>query len=274
MNRILQCIQFIYRFSRKISRDRVRAHSAEAAFFIILCFFPILMLLLTLVQFTPIDQTQVLYAMEEITPFEVTELMEPILDSIFNQSTAHVSWTAIAALWAAGKSILGLADGLNSIYRIEERRNYFVMRIRAAFYTFVLILALLLSLLLLVFGYRLQEYLREWIPFFEKISDMMFWLPTAIAMAVLFLLFLVLYSFLPNRRMKLKSQLPGAIFTSVAWSVFSYAFSIYLDFSVNMSVIYGSLTTLVVVMLWLYFCMYLLFVGAEINDYIAYPDLF
>ena len=67
---------------------------------------------------------------------------------------------------------------------------------------------------------------------------------------------------------------PGAVFTSVAWAVFSYVFSIYLEYASNMSVLYGSLTTLVVVMLWLYFCMYLLFIGAEINQYLSAPELF
>ncbi|MCD7765655.1 MAG: YihY/virulence factor BrkB family protein [Lachnospiraceae bacterium] len=83
-----------------------------------------------------------------------------------------------------------------------------------------------------------------------------------------------MYSYLPGRRMRFSSQLPGAIFASISWSIFSFIFSMYLDYSTNMSVIYGSLTTLVVVMLWLYVCMYLWFIGAEINHYLMAPELF
>ena len=274
MKWIGQIVQFIRRVMRKVSRDRVRAHSAEAAFFIIMSFFPVLMLLLTMIQFTPLNADQVLYAIEGLTPIELTGILKPVVDSLFNKSSALVSTTAIVALWAGGKGIMGLSDGLNSIYQISETRNYFVTRFRSACYTVVMILALILSLGVLVFGYSIQAWLRDRFPLMEKYSGTMLILPFAIAMGALILLFLVLYTFLPNRRMKMRQQVPGAIFSAVAWSVFSYAFSIYLDFAVNMSVLYGSLTTLIVIMLWLYCCMYLLFLGAELNHFLAHPELF
>ena len=96
--------ELIFKFMYKMDRDRVRAHSAEAAFFIMMSFFPVLMLLLTLVQFTPITQEQVLTTIENITPMGMIEFLEPIVDSIYNQPIAVISWTAIAALWTAGKA--------------------------------------------------------------------------------------------------------------------------------------------------------------------------
>lgn len=274
MKTIRKAAEFGYRFVIKMGNDRVRAHSAEAAFFIIMSIFPILMILLTLVQYTPLTQEDVILTIEEITPFAVTEMLEPMVESIFRQSTALLSWSAIVAVWVAGKGIMGLTDGLNSIYRIEETRNYIVVRLRAACYTLVMVVALVVSLAILVFGYTLQRYLRRWLPILDQYQDTLIVLPTAIALVVLALLFVLLYMFLPNRRRTFRSQFPGAVFTSVAWTVFSYAFSIYLEYAGNMSVLYGSLTTLVVVMLWLYFCMYLLFIGAEINHYLAHPELF
>ncbi len=262
------------RFVGKVNRDRVRAHAAEAAFFIIMSFFPVLMLLLTLLKFTPLNTEQVLYAIEQVTPFETEEMLRPVVDSIFNRSSALLSGTAVIALWTAGKGMMGIMDGLNSIYQIEVRRNYFVTRIRSACYTFVLILALILSLGILVFGYSIQRFLQSRFPLMQKYPDTMLVLPMAVAMVIIVFLFMVLYTFLPGRRMKFWTQLPGALFSTIAWAVFSCAFSIYLDFAENMSVIYGSLTTLIVVMLWLYICMYLLFLGAEVNDYLARPEQF
>ena len=86
--------------------------------------------------------------------------------------------------------------------------------------------------------------------------------------------FAVLYYVPPKPEDGVYPPAAGCVFTSVAWAVFSYVFSIYLEYASNMSVLYGSLTTLVVVMLWLYFCMYLLFIGAEINQYLSAPELF
>ena len=257
-----------------MGNDRVRAHSAEAAFFIMMSVFPVLMLLLTLVQFTPLNQTEVLITIERITPFEVSGMLKPMVSSIFRQSTALLSWSAIVAVWVAGKGVMGLTDGLNCIYRIRETRNYFAVRLRAACYTIVLVISLLLSLGILVFGYTIQRYLREKFALLRQYPETVMMLPTAIAMVILVFLFLLMYMFLPNRRRRFRTQFPGAVFTAASWAVFSYAFSVYLDYAVNMSVIYGSLTTLVVVMLWLYCCMYLFFIGAEINHYIEHPELF
>lgn len=272
--KIRETAEFIYKFIHKMARDRVRAHAAEAGFFIIMSIFPILMLMLTLLRYTPLTPEQIVFTVEEITPFEVAPEIQPIIDSIFQHSSALISWTAVVALWTAGKAILGVSDGLNSIFGIEEHRNYVLIRIRCACHAFVMILALGLSLSILVFGYSIQDYLVRKFPLLTRYQEELTVLPTGIALVILSFLFAVLYAFLPNRRLPFLKQVPGAIFAAVSWAVFSYAFSIYLDYAGNMSVIYGSLTTLVVVMLWLYFCMYLLFVGAEINHYLSHPEMF
>lgn len=267
-------VLLLFKFSAKMKRDRVRAHSAEAAFFIIMSFFPVVMLLLALIRFTPLTEVQLLQAMESITPFEVSGTLEPIVDGLYNHSASLVPWTALAALWAGAKGMMGLSDGLNSVYQIAETGNYIVLRIRAVFHTIIMIFALTLCLGILVFGYWILDYLETFFPILTKISGAMLMLPMGIAMVLLCLLFLIMYAFLPTRRQRISRQLPGAVFTAAAWTIFSYVFSIYLENISNMSVIYGSLTTLVVVMLWLYFLMYLLFIGAEINNYISHPEMF
>ena len=65
----------------------------------------------------------------------------------------------------------------------------------------------------------------------------------------------------------MKSQAPGALMIAVGWSVFSFFFSLYFEIFPNISNMYGSLTALIMVMLWLYICMNLLLYGAEINAY-------
>lgn len=267
-------IDFFLRFTEKMANDRVRAHSAEASFFAIMSFLPILMLLLSMIRYLPITEIQALNTLEEITPFEVTDMLRPIIAGLYRQSSGLVPWIVIAALWAAGKSIIGLGDGMNAIYRVEEERNYFLLRFRAMLYALIMTIALGVSLTILVFGYDIISYLKGQFEILQQHSQALTILPILAAMLLLVVLFTVVYTFLPNRRQNALKQIPGAIFASVAWTVFSYGFSIYLELAGTMTVIYGSLTTLIGVMMWLYFCMYLLFVGAEINHYLMYPELF
>ena len=80
---------------------------------------------------------------------------------------------------------------------------------------------------------------------------------------------MLLYLVIPNRKSRLLAELPGAVLTAGGWICFSYLFSFYIDHRQNIAFAYGSLTTLAFSMLWLYFCMYILFVGAEINVFLS-----
>ncbi len=240
----------------------------------IMSIFPIMMLLLTIVSFTVISPEQIVETIEETLPFDASGLLDPLLNDVSTHSVALLSGTAIVAIWVAGKAVMGLADGLNTIYRIGQKRNYIMTRIRAAFYTLILIFALLASFLILGLGYGLQGILEERIYLFRIFPAFRTFVPALLMIGILFLLFLLMYIFLPSRRMPALGQIPGAAFSAVSWTVFTYGFSFYIDFSQNMSVIYGSLTTLVVIMLWLYVCMYLLFLGAELNHWFSNPEYF
>ena len=76
---------------------------------------------------------------------------------------------------------------------------------------------------------------------------------------------MMLYKFLPNQIVQLKVQLMGAAFSAVGWMIVSWIFSVYLNIFKGFSSMYGSLTTIVLIMLWLYFCMYILLLGGEVN---------
>ena len=146
-----------------------------------------------------------------------------------------------------------------------ESRNYFVLRFHAMLYTIALIVIIIFSLVLMVFGNRLLDLINVHWPLVGSAIQFILRLRFLIFIGVLTLFSLVLYVVVPNRKSKIRHELPGAVFTALGWSIFSYVFSIYVDMSKGFAVTYGSLATLVFIMLWLYACMNVLFIGAEIN---------
>ena len=86
----------------------------------------------------------------------------------------------------------------------------------------------------------------------------------ALFFGILFVFFDIIFTMLPNKKLTFKSQIPGAAICAVAWYVFSFALSIYVDYFNGFSM-YGSLTTLILFMFWLYFGMYIVLIGMEIN---------
>lgn len=257
-------------FMERQNKDHVGAFAAQAAYYIILSFIPFLMLLLTLVRFiSPLNENIVTNALLQIMPDngDLQSFFLGIIQEVFNKSTAVVPISAIFTLWSAGKGVQALTNGVNAIYHVEETRNYLLTRLRSAFYTLIFIMALVGTLLLLVFGNSIQKILTKYIPVLAKITGYIIGMRTVISLATLCLVFLMIYRFLPNRKTCLKSQFPGAVISAVAWSLFSLGFSVYLDVYDGFSNMYGSLTTIVLILLWMYICMYIVLIGAEINAY-------
>ena len=79
------------------------------------------------------------------------------------------------------------------------------------------------------------------------------------------IVFILLYKFMPKHKMALKTQVYGAIFGAIALNVISFVFSRYLTIFKGFSITYGSLTTVMLIMMWTYSCFYALFLGAELN---------
>lgn len=253
----------------RMNQDHVSAFAAQAAFFILMSFVPFLMLLLPLVTYVSITKDMVVEMILQVMPDagDFRSFLLSIIQEVYDKSTAVVPISAIFTLWSAGKGLQGLTNGVNAIYHVKETRNYVVTRIRSALYTLVFILAVIGSLILLVFGNSIQKLLTRYIPALARVTAYIIGMRTAVSLVVLALIFLMVYKFLPNRKTSFRSQVPGAVISAVAWSLFSLGFSVYLDYYDGFSNMYGSLTTIILILLWLYFCMYIVLIGAEINAY-------
>lgn len=262
-------IKIMTGFMNRMNQDHVSAFAAQAAFFILMSFVPFLMLLLPLITYVSITKDMVVEMILQVMPDagDFRSFLLSIIQEVYDKSTAVVPISAIFTLWSAGKGLQGLTNGVNAIYHVKETRNYVVTRIRSALYTLVFILAVIGSLILLVFGNSIQKLLTRYIPALARVTAYIIGMRTAVSLVVLALIFLMVYKFLPNRKTSFRSQVPGAVISAVAWSLFSLGFSVYLDYYDGFSNMYGSLTTIILILLWLYFCMYIVLIGAEINAY-------
>lgn len=273
MKKLKQIVGRVLEIPAEVSRVHVGAYAAQAAYFFMLCMIPIILLLLTLVQYTPVTKADVMTAVIQVFPSSVDSLITSIVNQVYNQSTGIIPITLLVTLWSAGKGVLSMTTGLNCIYDCRETRNYVFLRVRATLYTVMFIVVILLLLILSVFGNSLNIFILEHIPFMSRTADWLIEARTIISPVVLVIFCLLIYKFLPNRRDKFIKQLPGAAFAALGWMVVSWIFSVYLDIFKGFSSMYGSLTTIVLIMLWMYFCMYSILLGGEVNV-LMYDKLF
>ena len=265
---ITSCAYAVKRFSKRFEADNLTAYAAQATFFIFISIFPFLMLLLNLIKYIPIFNSENIEAwnLDFMSP-TIGELLKSIVAEAGEKgSGALISITTIAALWACSKGVLGIIYGLNSIYKTTEKRGYIRLRAIAVFYTVAFIVALIVALILMVFGNKILDAILMNIPVLASLAESVRIVRWLVSLGFLVLFFMFIYTVIPERKTKLKNELPGALISAVGWIGFSALYSFYIDHFGNHSSVYGSLTAIVLFLLWLYFCMIILFFGAEVND--------
>lgn len=257
-------------FVDKCRKDNISAYAAQAAFFLLLSLIPFLMVFSSLLQYTVVSEAMLLEVVNEVMPEYIAPFMVSVIHEVYHKSVGIVSVTAVVAIWSAARGIQYTAAGLNRINDIKETRNWLFRRFYAVLYTFMFLVAIVAVMVLLVFGNSLQRILADHLVFIARVSDFLLRFRGLLMIGMMSLVFAVLYKTLPNkkeikgRKLTIRNQLFGAVLCSVIWYLFSYGISIYVEYFNGFSM-YGSLTTIVLLMLWLYFGMYIMLVCAQIN---------
>lgn len=253
----------------KMRDDYLSAFSAQATFFILLSFFPFMMFLLTMTKFMPFSQTDVITAITNIVPDDLTSYIVSIVHELYGKATGTViSFSAIILVWSASRGILAIMNGLNAVYRTDESRGYVVLRLIATVYTFIVAIMIVVMLCVFVFGNAIFDNLSNQYTKLHEIAGLIISIRSGSGIILLFLFFMLIYKILPNHKGRKRDEIPGALFATAGWMSLSYLFSVFVDNFTNISYMYGSLAGIIIALLWLYVCMYILFLGAEINYFL------
>ncbi len=247
--------------------DHISEYSAQCSYYTILSFIPFLILLITLIQYTNIEQQTLFDVISKIIPSSMNEFVIGIVREVYSKSIGTISISIIFTIWSAGKGLFALTKGLHSVYNTDEdsEKSVIYLRIMALIETIIFIVLIMLGMVLLVFGNSLKSIMQQYFGALENFSAFSQVLTEIGFIFATFIIFLFLYRFMPKHKVTFKSQIPGAIFGALALNVISFVFSRYLDIFKGFSITYGSLTTLMLIMMWTYSCFYSLFLGAELN---------
>lgn len=254
----------VIKFMKECREDKVNAYAAQTAFFMLLSIIPFLMVFLSLIQYTPITESMLLTLYEDGLPAYISPFFISITHEIYSRSIGVTAVSAVVAIWSAAKGVQYLTDGLNSVNDLEENRNWFVLRFWAVVYTVVFLLVILFTLVVMVFGNSIRTLAMEYLSILRELAIVLSSFKGILLFLVLVVFFDIIFTFLPNKKLTLASQFPGAALCALAWNLISWLLSIYVDYFNGFSM-YGSLTTIALLMLWLYFCVYSTLVCAEFN---------
>ena len=270
MHLLSPIIAKIRALSKWLRPMQIPLHSARTGFFLVLSLFPSLLLLLGLLRYTGYGVDALMQFLEGLLPHSLLPMAQMLIDASYRHSSKTlVSLSALAALWSASKGTYGLLCGLLAVYGVKNPPGYWRMRTVSVGYTLVFLLALLLTLALHVFGSAILDFL--WMTTLPPVLFLMNFIDLRFVLLLLLqtALFTLLYALLPGQRNRLRYSIPGAFLSSLCWSVFSALFSVYVEYFTGYANIFGSVYALALGMLWLYFCISILFYGGACNRYLA-----
>jgi len=259
-------LEFLNDFGVAVRDSKAYAFAASAAFFMFLSFIPVIMLIGSILPFTNLSFTSLSNEFSDFIPVYVTRFIDDIILEYHDTSIALVSATAIVLVWVSGKGFWALMNGLNAAYRVDERRNFLKLRLWGSFYTLLFIVLIIATLITLVYGRVIANVIIGFLPGFNPLFDFLLKLRYIYGLAFFTLIFMFVYTIIPNVKLRLFAQTPGALFSAAGWMIIAYLFSVYIDQFGGFS-IYGSLTTIVIMLIWLYYNMYIIIIGAIINQF-------
>lgn len=261
-----QVVNFLKQLQKRMNDADVFGLAAQLAYFFLLSLFPFLIFLVTLVGYLPIDEDYLLIFLETYAPKEIITLIEGNLTRIINvQNGSLLSISILGTLWSASNGVNAITKAFNHAYGVGENRSFLVSRFIAILLTIAMIVVISVALLLPVFGEIIGSYIFSFIGLSENFIafwNMSRWL---LSSTVFFIVFIALYTLAPNKRVKLRHSLWGALFATLSWQLVSLAFSYYVSSIGNYSATYGSLGTIIVLMIWFYISGIIIITGGIIN---------
>ena len=249
-------------------RDRVMLYAAQASYFVVVSIIPFICLLISAFSFfIPADIYSIFDAYE--IPVEIEGYIRVLIDQLFaTQKVSLLSISAVVALWTASRGTDAIRVGLERVYHERPSKGFFKQQIKSLTSTMILIIVLLANVVFSIFGAVIAEMLNA-----KLLYDIIRYFSTPILFVAMCAAFTIIYAFVGRIgkvkwKERIEQHLPGAVFTTVCWILFSYGFSLYIHYFPSASAIYGSLTAVCLLMLWVYVSVIILLLGAEINKLI------
>lgn len=240
-----------------LSSRNVGVYASSSAFYIFLSIVPFIMLVGSLLPASKLDSQELSEFVRILVPATVADFLDSLINEVYLSSPAILSISAVTTLWSASKAMASIMRGIEHISDDKRKDRYIRLRLRAMLYSVTVLLAIYVLIMATVFLSFLTSRNIISAGFTKILSPVLLAIVLAVA-----------YKFIPDKRVPFKYLLPGAAAAAICWTLFTAAYSLWLNSS-NSYGVYGSLGSVIITLLWLYFTMYIMLSGAFFNRYLA-----
>ena len=255
---------------KKFFDDNCMYYSAVVCFYILTCTVPMILLIVTIIGFFPINASDFINnALEYVLPSDVANLVSGVfIEQSQGQKVIFTSIYSLTAIYSAGSVFMAIMQLIDRIYGVEKKVSWIKRRLRSTKYTMYFLLFLLMVVGIFVYGNSMAESIESFAPNWATIIQSIE-ISKPIVLPIGFITaFTLMYMHVPNRKSTFFKELPGAIVAAVGWLIFTNIYYMIVNSSSQINLVYGSLSNFIMALFWLYFGIMIIFIGAEFNSYI------
>ena len=251
----------------RVMYDEISLLSANLSYYFILSLFPMLIVALALTPYFKIDQQFLLEKIQSFAPGDLGDYLFNMISEVLNNKNNNTIITVgiVFTLWSASSGMYGIIIAFNNAFRVRDGRIWILTKLISIEFTALFLIGMFVVLALIVFGKQLTYLLFHKFNLDEGFYNLWSILNYSFPILFTFIVFMFLYIVGPNLKLKAISILPGALFSTISWTLVSRIFGYYIDHFSSYIKTYGTIGAFMAFIIWLYITGYILIIGAEIN---------
>jgi len=256
-------------FFREIGKDALVNKSSSLAYSFMLAIFPGIIFLFTLIPFIPIKgfQDQLLNLIQLVLPHNAFDAFETTLkDIIKKQNTGLLSFGFLSALFFATNGVKNLMKAFNKSSLIIETRGWIKQRLIALVLTVIICFSIIICISAMALGEVLLNKINDELHLKDSFLVYTIKFTRWALLAILYFITIsILYRYGPSHTKKWRLFSAGSWLATILAFLTIWGFSFYINHFASYNKVYGSIGTLIVVMIWLYLNSLILLIGFELN---------
>ncbi|MCI8805448.1 MAG: YihY/virulence factor BrkB family protein [Clostridiales bacterium] len=266
MARVRKFLNFVFGFVRKFEENELIYFANALTYRLLLAMFPFIIFLMTLFGFLDLEVGGYIKRIAVAMPSDVREILFVFLEEVvYSKNVSLLSISLLLSVFSASSGFNYLIKGINKAFDIEDERNFIKKRVISILLVFVFSFLITASLILFIFCDAIEKVLIDFIGVSDIIKGVFGMTGYIINVIALFGILIVIFKISVYKKTKLRQLAPGTLIVVCGWLMMSKIFNIYVNNFSKISVIYGSLGSIFILLVWLNILSVLILAGNQIN---------
>ena len=255
-------------FLKGLMKGSITTRASSLAFNFFLAFFPSIIVFFTLIPYIPINgiQETLMELLTVVLPPSTNEITFNTLDDIINNpKSGLLSIGFFLALYFSTNGVNSLIEAFNSSYHIKESRPIIQQRLLSLLLTIILSFIIIIAMGLIIFGEMAISYLKQYEFITHYDGELILYGKWLAILLILFIGITVLFNLGPSTKSRWSFFTAGSMLATIGIIITSIGFNYYVSHFSQYNKIYGSIGTLIIILIWMYFNAIILLAGFELN---------